>query len=223
MSGIDPLQIAIYLVVLALVWVPYGLRRRRRSERSRAVLVESRELGLAEPVSLHPTIDEAECIGCAACVTACPEEDVLGLIGGKAQLIRAANCIGYGACAEACPVDAIELVFGTEKRGVEIESFQSNGEGEIVSGEPARRRNWIDLAVFTQSPGHLERVRSVRRVLDQKAALLRGDRPDRDLLEVLDVELARHGAELSERRARMLAELLPHAIALHQQIADDDG
>jgi DNA replication and repair protein RecF len=93
------------------------------------------------------------------------------------------------------------------------------GEGEIVSGEPARRRNWIDRAVFTQSPGHLERVRSVRRVLDQKAALLRADRPDRDLLEVLDSELARHGADLSERRARMLAELLPHAIALHQQIA----
>jgi hypothetical protein len=68
MAGTDPLQILIYLGALALVWVPYAWHRRRRSGRSRAVLVESQALGLAEPVSLHPKIDEAECIGCAACV-----------------------------------------------------------------------------------------------------------------------------------------------------------
>lgn len=91
-------------------------------------------------------------------------------------------------------------------------------EGEIVSGEPTRRRNWIDRAIFTQGPLHLERVRAVRRVLDQKSALLREDRPDLDLLDVLNQELARHGADLSDRRARMLAELLPHAVSLHRAI-----
>ena len=64
---------------------------------------------------------------------------MLGLIGGKAQLVRAANCIGHGACQEACPVDAIELVFGTETRGVEIPvlapDFQTNVPGLFIAGE----------------------------------------------------------------------------------------
>jgi len=139
MAGTDPLQILIYLSALLLVWVPYGLRRRRRSARSRSVLQESRKLGLIEPASLHPRIDESECIGCGACISACPEQDVLGLIGGKAQLVRAANCIGHGACQLACPVDAIDLVFGTETRGIEIPvltpDFQTNVPGLFIAGE----------------------------------------------------------------------------------------
>ena len=139
MAGTGPLEILIYLSALLLVWIPYGLRRRRLSARGRSVLHESRQLGLMEPASLHPRIDESECIGCGACIKACPEEDVLGLIGGKAQLVRSANCIGHGACQEACPVDAIELVFGTETRGVDIPvltpDFQTNVPGLFIAGE----------------------------------------------------------------------------------------
>jgi len=132
-------QILIYLAALLCVWVPYGLVRRARTRRTRALLRESRVLGLGEPVSLHPRIDESECVGCAACVTACPEQNVLGLIGGKAKLVRAANCIGHGACKQACPVGAIDLVFGTETRGVEIPvlaaDFQTNVPGLFIAGE----------------------------------------------------------------------------------------
>jgi thioredoxin reductase len=53
--------------------------------------------------------------------------------------VRAANCIGHGACQEACPVDAIDLVFGTETRGVEIPvltpDFQTNVPGLFIAGE----------------------------------------------------------------------------------------
>jgi thioredoxin reductase/Pyruvate/2-oxoacid:ferredoxin oxidoreductase delta subunit len=133
------MQWAVYLGALLAVWVPYGFVRRRGSAHSRAVLAESRALGLLEPASLHPKIDESECIGCASCAAACPEQDVLGVIDGKARLVRAANCIGHGACARACPVGAIQLVFGTETRGVEIpllaEDFQTNVPGLFIAGE----------------------------------------------------------------------------------------
>lgn len=96
-------------------------------------------------------------------------------------------------------------------------------DAEIVTGEPGRRRNWLDRAAFTASPAHLERVWTVRRLLDQKQALLRSERPDPRVLDVLDDQLARHGAELVDRRAATLAELLPHVREVHGGLADGRG
>ena len=79
------------------------------------------------------------CIGCNSCSEVCPEGDVIGIIEEKAALINPTDCIGHGACAEACPVDAITLVFGTEKRGVDIpyvnENFETNVPGIFIAGE----------------------------------------------------------------------------------------
>jgi len=95
-------------------------------------------------------------------------------------------------------------------------------DGEIVDGEPARRRAWLDRAAFTASPAHLDRVRAVRRILEQKSAVLRGD-GDPLVLDVLDESLATAGAELTDRRARLLEELRPHVEALHDQLAGGPG
>jgi len=135
-------QYIIYALPLLLIWAIYWLRGRRRDSANAATLTEARESGLAEPVSLHPLIDPARCLGCGACVSACPEQpahQVIGLIGGKAQLIGPANCIGHGACKAACPTDAISLVFGTETRGVTIPlltpQFETTVPGIYIAGE----------------------------------------------------------------------------------------
>ena len=64
---------------------------------------------------------------------------MLGLIGNKAQLISPTDCIGHGACSSACPVDAITLVFGTERRGVDIpllsHSSRPRCPGMFIAGE----------------------------------------------------------------------------------------
>jgi len=128
-----------YIALLALIWIPYGLRRKRRTERSLAVLEEARNAGLHEPPSLHPLINKSVCLGCGTCVPACPEGEVLGLVSGKVELINPANCIGHGACKDACPQDAITLVLGTETRGVDIPAlkpnFETNVPGLFVCGE----------------------------------------------------------------------------------------
>lgn len=92
-------------------------------------------------------------------------------------------------------------------------------DGEIVAGEPARRRAWLDRAAFTATPAHLDVVRVYKRCLEQKAAALKAPRPDLTLLDALDDQLARAGAELAHRRQALLHELGPHVQALHQEIA----
>jgi len=138
----NPWIYIVYLLPLALIWLVYARRQLKNERRSAATLEEAREAGLTEPVSLHPIIDPTRCLGCGACVTACPEQPdhhVLGLINGKAQLISATDCIGHGACKIACPTDAITLVFGTETRGVTIPllspDFETTVPGIYVAGE----------------------------------------------------------------------------------------
>lgn len=42
-------------------------------------------------------IDEEKCNGCGACVTAC-HEGAIGLVNGKAKLMRDDYCDGFGDC-----------------------------------------------------------------------------------------------------------------------------
>ena len=132
----------IYLVygVPALALFIWHIGRRRRLERHSASVQQ--QTGAAEPASLHPIIDPARCIGCGGCLRACPEQEhhaVLGIVAGRATLVSPGDCIGHGACKAACPVDAIRLVFGSERRGVDIPllspSFESNVPGIFVAGE----------------------------------------------------------------------------------------
>ncbi|MBT5830761.1 MAG: NAD(P)-binding domain-containing protein, partial [Candidatus Latescibacteria bacterium] len=117
------------LVVFTVI--PYVWVVKARERKNQLAFERSEKAGLNEPPSLHPVINPNACLCSGACIQACPEKKVLGFVGGKSQLIHAARCIGHGACADACPVDAIELVFGTEKRGVDIPEVSPNFETNI--------------------------------------------------------------------------------------------
>jgi thioredoxin reductase/ferredoxin len=132
----------VYGAPLALIWSWYVGRRQRAERTHVAVREQAVAAGFAEPASLHPVIDTLRCIGCGSCVKACPEQPehhVLGLISNKAQLISPSDCIGHGACRTACPVDAITLVFGSAKRGVDIPllspEFETSVPGIYIAGE----------------------------------------------------------------------------------------
>jgi len=136
------------LFVLAIYGIPlisilfFYIRGKKKSHVvSTVVLEENIKAGLTEPASIHPVINVNRCKGCGSCIHACPEREknVLGLVDGKAVLINPTSCIGHGACMRACPFDAITLVFGTEKRGVDIPhvspSFETNVPGIYIAGE----------------------------------------------------------------------------------------
>lgn len=53
-------------------------------------------------------IDEEKCSGCGLCVRAC-HEGAIGLVNGKARLMREDYCDGLGDCLPACPENAISF------------------------------------------------------------------------------------------------------------------
>ena len=125
--------------LVAVVLLPFLFRHRRREAKSLEAEAEALRYGLHEPVTLHPVIDPAGCILTGSCVDVCPEGDVFGLIDGRVKVIGPARCIGHGLCERSCPMDAIQLVFGTEKRGIDIprirENFETNVPGLYIVGE----------------------------------------------------------------------------------------
>jgi thioredoxin reductase/NAD-dependent dihydropyrimidine dehydrogenase PreA subunit len=142
-KGLTAMTAHLLNVTLALIAISvsggYWLRQRSRGTRARQTLQKAASAGLLEPVSLHPELVPNRCIGIGACAEACPEGDVIGVVDGRAELIKPTRCIGHGACAAACPVDALTLVFGTAKRGVELpevkETFETDVKGIYIAGE----------------------------------------------------------------------------------------
>ncbi len=132
-------NLLVYAVLALLILGGYTSVKIWKEQRCRRIQKQELEAGLTEPSSLHPVIDQNLCIGCGACVKACPEQSVLGIIRGKAELIGPSHCIGHGACKTACPFEAIDLVFGTETRGVDIPlikpNFETNVPGIFIAGE----------------------------------------------------------------------------------------
>lgn len=54
-------------------------------------------------------INEEKCNGCGLCAQAC-HEGAIGMVNGKAKLLRDDYCDGLGDCLPVCPVDAIRFV-----------------------------------------------------------------------------------------------------------------
>jgi thioredoxin reductase (NADPH) len=128
----------VFLLFISIIGF-YLWRNSRQSKKTKEKIEKAKELGFFEPVSLHPVVNLDMCIGSGACITACPEKDILGIVNGQAHPINASRCVGHGACFEACPVHAITLCIGTEKRGVDIPhvspEFETNVPGIFIAGE----------------------------------------------------------------------------------------
>ena len=137
---IENLLIYSLVAILCIGTVAFYLYKKRKESRIVDEKIRfAKESGLHEPVSLHPYIDLNSCIQTGACISACPEKDIIGIRNGKAAIINASQCIGHGACFLACPTEAISLRIGTEKRGVDLphvnRNFETNVPGIYIAGE----------------------------------------------------------------------------------------
>ncbi|MDF2685674.1 MAG: ferredoxin [Clostridia bacterium] len=72
-------------------------------------------------------IDDDKCNGCGLCVKAC-HEGAIGIIDGKAKLLRDDYCDGLGNCLPVCPVDAISF---NEREAAEYDEAAVKAAQEI--------------------------------------------------------------------------------------------
>ena len=81
------------------------------------------------------TIDQSKCNGCGLCADAC-HEGAIGIVDGKATLLREDYCDGLGDCLPACPMNAISF----EQR----EALAYN-EAAVLAAKKEKERNSIYL------------------------------------------------------------------------------
>ena len=128
-----------FLAVLGLIALWQQLLDRRRRDSVVSGIREARDLGADRPQNQHPQIEQLSCIGCTACIRACPESGVIEMLDGIAHVVRAASCVGHGLCEQACPVGAIQVGLGElvnrPDRPRLTEECETSIPGVFVAGE----------------------------------------------------------------------------------------
>jgi DNA replication and repair protein RecF len=103
---------------------------------------------------------------------------------------------------------------------------------ELVRGDPAERRRYLDDLLVTRLPRYAGVRADYDRVVKQRNALLRtaylarkvgGGRGDLSTLDVWDAHLAKHGAELMAGRLELVAALAPHVSKAYDAVAAGRG
>jgi len=75
-------------------------------------------------------IDKNKCDGCGLCATAC-HEGAIGVVDGKAELLREDFCDGLGDCLPACPTGAISF---------EMREAPEYNEAAVKAAKPEKQK-----------------------------------------------------------------------------------
>ena len=87
------------------------------------------------------TINEDKCNGCGLCAKAC-HEGAIGIVNGKAKLLRKDYCDGLGDCLPACPMDAISFEEREAPAYNEAAVLAAKAAKEITADVPSQLANW---------------------------------------------------------------------------------
>lgn len=112
------------------------------------------------------TIDEDACTGCGLCADAC-HEGAIGMVNGKARLLRDDYCDGLGDCLPACPAGAITFeereAADYDETAVEAHKAERAAAGNPVVAQRPERQTTASAtqAPFSGCPG--SRTRTMER------------------------------------------------------------
>lgn len=92
---------------------------------------------------------------------------------------------------------------------------------DLVRGEPAGRRLFLDLELSALSAAYLRHLTMYKRALEQRNALLRDSREwmqPKEVFEPWEEQLATHGAAIRQARNEFVQRLSPPAVEIHGQM-----
>jgi Fe-S-cluster-containing hydrogenase component 2 len=115
-------------------------------------------------------IDEDKCVGCGLCVNAC-HEGAIGLVDGKAKLLRDDYCDGLGNCLPSCPTKAISF---EEREAAEydeaaVEAKKKQSEAQFFSGCPGSRAAAFNRSANAEVPNTAQKTNTEEEKYSAKA------------------------------------------------------
>lgn len=109
--------------------------------------------------------------------------------------------------------------FGDKEIGFHAVVFNP-ADHELIRGEPAQRRSYLDRVLAAEDIGYLRKLQTYQRLVAQRnAALKASERPDRRVIAGFTEPMARLAAEIVLERLDWLARLEPRIAATARQIA----
>lgn len=86
-------------------------------------------------------IDKDKCDGCGICAEAC-HEGAIGIVDGKATLLRDDYCDGFGDCLPTCPTGAITFI-EREAAAYDEEAVKENMKKKAIAASGiSQLQNW---------------------------------------------------------------------------------
>ncbi|MDR3726561.1 MAG: NAD(P)-binding domain-containing protein [Terracidiphilus sp.] len=182
-------------IVLGFFFLRYW-RAHKRNEAEAQTAAARGALFSEGPKAQHPKISTDGCIGCGACITVCPEGDVLAIVGGKATIINGHKCIGHGLCAEQCPVGAISMVMAKPSSGADMPTLSDEHETSVENLFIAGELGGLALIKNAVNEGR-DIVDVIAQRVGNRTSLSKGD----DVLDVVIVGAGPAGISASLRAA----------------------
>lgn len=115
-------------------------------------------------------IREAECVGCAKCLPACPVDAIVGAPQFLHHVLQQ-ECIGCGLCVAPCPMDCIEMV-----QNPDINADSPRGKEQILARARLAKTRY--------------QARQKRLILKERPKLELGSNPESKIKIQLEIQAA---------------------------------
>lgn len=99
--------------------------------------------------------------------------------------------------------------------------FVSPDDTTLISGGSEERRRLMDVVISQYDNTYIEALNSYNKALQQRSALLKmDDEPDASLLDIWEMEMARHGEAIFHARENFVERMIPVFQDIYSHISD---